>query len=86
MFLIAALLFLLAGQAKAETARTCSNSTNSYGGGEVCGETTANQTVQQYAETGDGDNQGLMVLASIAMAAIVTTTLYKLTFRSYILG
>lgn len=84
LIVIATLLFVTATSASAESVRTCSSV---YGGGEVCGESTVNQTVEHLAvETGEGDNQMIKTLGSIAMAALVATALYKLTYKSYILG
>ena len=69
---------------RAETVRTCSSV---YGGGEVCGETTTNVTVEhKVVETAASDSQMIKLLLSIAGAAVVATALYKLTYKSYILG
>lgn len=74
----------LATPAHAETVRTCSSV---YGGGEVCGENTTNTVVTHtVVETGAADNQMIKLLLSIAGVAIVATGLYKLTYKSYILG
>ena len=76
--------FVFATTASAETVRTCSSV---YGGGEVCGETTSTVTVTHtVVETGANDNQMVKMLLSIAGAAILATGLYKLTYKSYILG
>jgi hypothetical protein len=84
LIVIATLLFVTATSASAETVRTCSSV---YGGGEVCGESTINQTVEhQVIATGEGDNQMIKTLGSIAIAALVATALYKLTYKSYIFG
>ncbi len=84
LIVVTALLIASTLPASAETVRTCSSV---YGGGEVCGESTVNQTVEHLAvETGEGDNQMIKTLGSIAMAALVATALYKLTYKSYILG
>lgn len=77
-----ALSFVLATPVSAETVRTCSSV---YGGGEVCGETTTTVTHTVVA-TGAGDNQTLKILASALGFAVLTTVLYKLTYKSYILG
>mgnify|MGYP003511422605 FL=1 len=84
LIVVTALLIASTLPASAETVRTCSSV---YGGGEVCGESTVNQTVEHLAvETGEGDNQMIKTLGSIALAALVATALYKLTYKSYILG
>lgn len=82
---IATLLTLLsATSVSAETVRTCSSV---YGGGEVCGEATTTTTVtHEVVETGANDNEMLKLLGSFALAALVATALYKLTYKSYILG
>ena len=82
---IATILTLLsATSVSAETVRTCSSV---YGGGEVCGETTTTTTVtHEVVETGANDNEMLKLLGSFALAALVATGLYKLTYKSYILG
>lgn len=71
----------------AETVRTCSSV---YGGGEVCGETTTSVTVEhktvEIAETAASDTQMIKFLLTLAGAAAVATGLYKLTYKSYILG
>lgn len=67
----------------AETVRTCSSV---YGGGEVCGESTTSTVTHTVVETGAADNQILTILLGIAGAAALATGLYKLTYRSYILG
>ena len=70
--------------AHAETVSTCSSV---YGGGEVCGETTTNVTVEhQTVNTAINDNQALMILASVLGAALLATVLYKLTYKLYIFG
>lgn len=68
----------------AETVRTCSSV---YGGGEVCGETTTTTTTvtHEVVETGVS-NDLYKLLGSFALAALVATGLYKLTYKSYILG
>lgn len=84
LIVVTALLIASTLPASAETVRTCSSV---YGGGEVCGESTINQTVEhQVIATGEGDNQMIKTLGSIAIAALVATALYKLTYKSYILG
>lgn len=83
---IATLLTLLSvAPASAETVRTCSSV---YGGGEVCGETTTTTTTVKHevVETGANDNEMFTLLGSFALAALVATALYKLTYKSYILG
>lgn len=63
----------------AETVRTCSSV---YGGGEVCGETTTHEV----AATGASDDQMLTIMLGLLGSALVATGLYKLTYKSYILG
>jgi len=82
--LVAILLGLSVSTVSAETVRTCSSV---YGGGEVCGETTVNTTVEhKVVETGASDNQMIKLLLSLSGAAIVATGLYKLTYKNYFLG
>lgn len=87
--LIAALIvvssFLMAGSVRAEDVRTCSSV---YGGGEVCGETTTTTTTvtHEVVETGASDSEVFTLIGSFALAALVATGLYKLTYKSYILG
>jgi len=76
-------LFIFAAPVSAETVRTCSSV---YGGGEVCGETTTTTVTHTVVETGLSDNQVIKILASLAGAAILSSVLYKLTYKSYILG
>ena len=78
------LLALTATSVSAETVRTCSSV---YGGGEVCGETTTTTTTvtHEVVETG-ASNDLYKLLGSFALAALVATGLYKLTYKSYILG
>lgn len=76
-------LFIFVAPVSAETVRTCSSV---YGGGEVCGETTTTTVTHTVVETGVSDNQVIKILASLAGAAILATGLYKLTYKSYILG
>lgn len=79
---IATLLTLLsASSVSAETVRTCQSI---YGGGETCGETTT--VKHEVVETGANDNEMFTLLGSFALAALVATGLYKLTYKSYILG
>ena len=84
---IATLLTLLsATPVAAETVRTCSSV---YGGGEVCGETTTTTTVKHdivQTDTGVNDNEMFKLLGGFALAALVATGLYKLTYKSYIFG
>lgn len=77
-------LFVFATPALAETVSTCSSV---YGGGEVCGETTTNVTVEhQTVNTAANDNEILMILGSVMGAALLATALYKLTYKLYIFG
>lgn len=81
------LFALTATTVSAETVRTCSSV---YGGGEVCGETTTTTTTVTHdiveTDTGLGDNAMFNLIGSFALAALVATGLYKLTYKSYILG
>lgn len=77
------LLVISATPVSAETVRTCSSV---YGGGEVCGETTVTEQKAVIVETAVDDKQVINFLMGIAGAAVVATVLYKLTYRSYILG
>lgn len=84
LIVIATLFAFSALPVSAETVRTCSSV---YGGGEVCGESTTNVTVEhKVVETAASDSQMIKFLLSIAGAAVVATGLYKLTYKSYILG
>ena len=77
-------LWFMAGAARAETVRTCSSV---YGGGEVCGETTTTTTVtHEVVETSANSNEMFSLLGGFALAALVATGLYKLTYKSYVLG
>lgn len=76
-------LFIFVAPVSAETVRTCSSV---YGGGEVCGETTTTSVTHTVVETGASDNQMIKILLGIATAAVLATGLYKLTYKSYILG
>lgn len=83
---IISLLTLTALPVHAETVRTCSSV---YGGGEVCGETSASTTTtveHKVVATGVADNQMIKLIAGLAGAAFVATALYKLTYKSYLLG
>lgn len=78
------LMQVSAASASAETVRTCQVV---YGGGETCGETTTTETVtHEVVETGAGDLELLYFVGSFAAFALVATGLYKLTYKSYILG
>jgi len=82
--LVAVMFIVSSTPALAETVRTC---TSVYGGGEVCGETTTTVTVEhKVVETGFGDNQVVNLLLGLAGAAAIASVLYKLTYKSYILG
>ena len=84
LIVIATLLFASTLPVSAETVETCSST--QYGG-SVCGTTTVNTTVEhKVIETGASDNQVFKMLASLAGAALVASALYKLTYKSYILG
>ena len=84
LIVVAALLLTSVIPAHAETVRTCSTV---YGGGEVCGETTSNVTIEhKVIETGANDSQMIKLLFSIAGAAALATGLYKMTYKNYSLG
>ncbi len=85
LIVIATLIVLSTSTVNAETVRTCSSV---YGGGETCGETTTTTTTvtHEVVETGASDNEIVKLLGSFALAALVATGLYKLTYKSYILG
>lgn len=75
-------ILLSATPVKAETVRTCSSV---YGGGEVCGETTTDVTVEhKTVAAGANDIQLWQVMAGVAGIALVSTILYKLSYRWYI--
>ncbi len=78
------MLFVFASTASAETVRTCSSV---YGGGEVCGETTTTTTTIEHktVNTGINDLELWQVLAIMATLASISTLLYKLTYKFYIL-
>lgn len=79
------LTFLSVAPASAETVRTCSSV---YGGGEVCGETTTTTTTvtHEVVETGANDSEMFRLLGGFALAALVATGLYKMTYKNYFLG
>lgn len=83
LIVVATLFALATFPARAETVRTCSSV---YGGGEICGETTTTVVEHKVVETGAADNEMTKILTSLAGAALVATALYKLTYKSYILG
>ncbi len=85
LIVVATLILLSSASAvRAETVSTCRNV---YGTGEVCGETTTTTTVtHEVVETGAAENQMLQLALGIAGAALFATGLYKLTYKSYILG
>lgn len=83
LMVFATLLVLSTSTVRAENVRTCSSV---YGGGEVCGETTTTTVTHTVVETAIGDNQMAKLLLSIAGAAMLATGLYKLTYKSYLLG
>lgn len=83
LLVIVTLVFAFSTPALAETVRTCSSV---YGGGEVCGETTTSTVTHTVVETGANDSQMIKLLLSIAGAAALATGLYKLTYKSYLLG
>ncbi len=85
LIVIATLIALSTSVVNAETVRTCSSL---YGGGEVCGETTTTTTTVKHevVETSANSNEMFSLLGGFALAALVATGLYKLTYKSYILG
>ncbi len=86
LVVIATILFASISSTGMVRAESVSCSSQQYGG-VVCGASTSTVTVEHLAvETGEGDNQMIKTLGSIAMAALVATALYKLTYKSYILG
>lgn len=82
--IVVATLLLLASAAPV-SAESVSCTTGQYGGA-VCGIETSESVTHTVVETGAGDNQMVKLLLSIAGAALVATGLYKLTYKSYILG
>jgi len=73
----------VAPTAYAETV-TC---TTSQYGGAVCGVSTSTETVVEHKVVETGASKELyMVIAAIGATALVASLLYKLTYRSYILG
>jgi hypothetical protein len=84
--IVIATLVLLASAlpVKAETV-TCRS--EQYGGA-VCGVETSTTVEHKITEinTGASDNQMIKILTSLAGAALVASVLYKLTYKSYILG
>ena len=83
LIVVLVVLFAIATPVYAEDIQTCSSV---YGGGEVCGETTTSSQETTVVNTAVGDNQMIKILSGIAGAAFVATVLYKLTYKSYILG
>jgi len=87
---IVTLLVLTATPVRAETVETCSTNTSNYGSGTVCGAFTVKEhteTVEhKVVETSASDSQIINLLMGIAGAAVVATVLYKLTYKTYILG
>ncbi len=84
LIVLATLFAFTVSPVSAETVRTCSTV---YGGGEVCGETTTTTEVKHVVkETAVSNNEMINMLLSIAGAAVLATGLYKLTYKSYILG
>lgn len=84
LIVIAGLMLISTSAVSAETVRTCSSI---YGGGEVCGETTITSTpTHVVTATSVSSNDMVKLMLSLALAAGFATGLYKLTYRSYILG
>lgn len=86
LIVVATLLIASVVPASAETVRTCSSV---YGGGEVCGENTTTTTVTHSiteTKTGAADNEMIKLALGLAGAALTATALYKLTYKSYLLG
>lgn len=84
LIVVATLLIASTLPARAETV-TCRS--EQYGGA-VCGIETSTTIEHKITEvnTGANDNQLFKILTSLAGAALVATALYKLTYKSYILG
>lgn len=84
LIVLVTLLFAFALPASAETVRTCSSV---YGGGEVCGETTTTVTVEhKTVDAGILDYELWQIVAGVFGVAVLTTVLYKLSYRWYIFG
>lgn len=84
LIVLVTLLFAVVAPASAETVRTCSSV---YGGGEVCGETTATVTVEhKTVNAGILDYELWQIVAGVFGVAVLATVLYKLSYRWYIFG
>lgn len=67
-------------------AETVSCSTSQYGGA-VCGISTTTETRVEHKVVNTGaSNELAVIIAGLGVTALVATVLYKLTYRSYILG
>lgn len=82
LIVVATLLIASTLPVRAETV-TCRS--EQYGGA-VCGIETSTTVEHKVVETGASDNQMIKLLASLAISAAIATGLYKLTYKSYILG
>jgi hypothetical protein len=84
--IVVATLIAFASFAPVAKAETVECRSEQYGGA-VCGISTSTETVEhKVIATGANDSQMIKLLLSIAGAATLATGLYKLTYRSYILG
>lgn len=79
---LAAALFVAAPKVLATETVECKS--QSYGG-STCGVSTSTVTTIDY-EAGIGDMQISTVIMILGISAVAATALYKLTYRSYILG
>ena len=83
LIVVATLLIASVAPVSAETV-TCRS--EQYGGA-VCGIETSSTTIEhKVVETGAGENQMIKLALGIAGAALTATVLYKLTYKSYLLG
>lgn len=83
--IVVATLIALASFAPIAKAETVTCSSEQYGGA-VCGISTSETIEHKVVETGANDSQMIKLLLSIAGAAALATGLYKLTYKSYLLG
>lgn len=69
------------------TAETVECHSSQYGGA-TCGVSTSTEVIVEHkvVETGADDNQLVAVIAAMGATALIASLLYKLTYRSYILG
>jgi hypothetical protein len=83
LVIAATLLALTATPVVAETIETCRST--QYGE-HVCGTTTTTTVTHEVVETSANTNELFTIVGSFALAALAATGLYKLTYKSYILG